>query len=107
MNTYDLSGRVAVVTGAAQGIGLAIAKRLKDSGAAVASWDMNAERNASAMEGLGHPVEVDITDWNSIQDALAQWRNLGNPPFTGPRAANPSLHRHGGVWLYRRIDAND
>jgi 3-oxoacyl-[acyl-carrier protein] reductase len=36
MNEYDLKGRVAVVTGGAQGIGLAVARRMTSSGARVA-----------------------------------------------------------------------
>ncbi len=38
-NKIDLSGRNAVVTGGAQGIGRAIVERFLDSGAAVAIWD--------------------------------------------------------------------
>ncbi|WP_281407194.1 SDR family NAD(P)-dependent oxidoreductase, partial [Mesorhizobium sp. M2E.F.Ca.ET.166.01.1.1] len=50
MNAVDLSGRVAVVTGGAQGIGLAVARRLLSSGARVAIWDIDraAMRNAVA-----------------------------------------------------------
>jgi 2-dehydro-3-deoxy-L-rhamnonate dehydrogenase (NAD+) len=41
MNRIDLQGQVAAVTGAAQGIGLAIARRLAESGAQVAIWDID------------------------------------------------------------------
>ena len=39
--TFDFSGRSAVITGGAQGIGRAVAERLIDSGAEVALWDIN------------------------------------------------------------------
>ena len=39
MNSYDLSGQVAIVTGGAQGIGFAVAERLHQSGASVELWD--------------------------------------------------------------------
>ena len=42
MNQIDLDGRVAVVTGGAQGIGYAIAERMLASGAAVVLWDIDA-----------------------------------------------------------------
>ncbi len=48
MNQIDLNGQVAVITGGAQGIGFAIAKRLVASGAKVSLWDMNADLLASA-----------------------------------------------------------
>jgi len=41
MNQIDLRNRVAVVTGGGQGIGLAIARRLLQSGATVSMWDRN------------------------------------------------------------------
>ena len=41
MNSYDLNGRVAIVTGAGQGIGLTVAERMLDSGASVSVWDID------------------------------------------------------------------
>ncbi|MGA8006168.1 MAG: SDR family NAD(P)-dependent oxidoreductase, partial [Burkholderiales bacterium] len=43
MNQLDFAGRTAVVTGAAQGIGLAIARRLLASGARVRIWDRDGK----------------------------------------------------------------
>ncbi|HEY9067664.1 MAG TPA: SDR family NAD(P)-dependent oxidoreductase [Burkholderiaceae bacterium] len=43
MNQIDLKGRVAVVTGGAQGIGLAVAQRMLRSGASVVLWDIAAQ----------------------------------------------------------------
>ena len=39
MNSYDFNGRVAIITGAGQGIGLTVAERMLDSGASVSIWD--------------------------------------------------------------------
>ena len=44
MNQIDLQGRVAVITGGAQGIGYAVAGRMLASGASVALWDIDAAR---------------------------------------------------------------
>ena len=63
----DLQGRRAIVTGAAQGIGLAIAKRLVDGGARVALVDINGDgaKDAAAQLGngcIGIPCDVRLTD---------------------------------------------
>ncbi len=53
MNQIDLKGRVAVITGGAQGIGYAAAERMLTSGAAVVLWDIDAARLVQAKESLG------------------------------------------------------
>ena len=58
MNRIDLEGRVAVVTGGAQGIGYAIAERMLASGAAVSLWDLDAGKLAEAKSALGHAGKV-------------------------------------------------
>ena len=66
MNKLDFSGRTAVVTGGAQGIGAAIVKRLQVSGAKVRVWDLD-----------GAP-KVDVSDDSSVQKALqASLADLG------------------------------
>lgn len=67
MNTIDLEGRVAVITGGAGGLGRAIAARLAASGARVALWDLNVMEEP---EKLG--VAVDVSDEISVAQALAR-----------------------------------
>ncbi len=58
MNRIDLAGRVAVVTGGAQGIGYAIAERMLASGAAVSLWDLDAGKLDEAKRTLGNDGKV-------------------------------------------------
>jgi 2-dehydro-3-deoxy-L-rhamnonate dehydrogenase (NAD+) len=74
MNQLDLKGRVAVITGGAQGIGYAVAERMLKSGAAVALWDVNAERTAQACDSLSalgkvSSEVVNIADQASVEAA--------------------------------------
>ncbi|MGB8243830.1 MAG: SDR family NAD(P)-dependent oxidoreductase, partial [Pseudolabrys sp.] len=67
-NKIDLSGRNAVVTGGAQGIGRAIVERFIDSGATVAIWDRDialAKKTATELQKRGRVVSfaVDVTDY--------------------------------------------
>ena len=52
MNQIDLQGRVAVVTGGAQGIGFATCERLLRSGASVVMWDIDSAKINEAKEFL-------------------------------------------------------
>ena len=52
MNRFDLTGRVAVVTGGNGGIGLGMAGGLAEAGAAVVVAGRNAEKNAAAVRAL-------------------------------------------------------
>ncbi|RBI84963.1 3-oxoacyl-ACP reductase [Rhodosalinus halophilus] len=63
--THDLSGQVAVVTGGAQGIGLAVARRLHASGATASLWDLDGALAEEAAAELGDRAEgraLDVTD---------------------------------------------
>ncbi|VAW10431.1 Dehydrogenases with different specificities (related to short-chain alcohol dehydrogenases) [hydrothermal vent metagenome] len=65
MNQIDLKDRHIVVTGGAQGIGLAIARRVLASGATVTLWDRDADMMATALAGLGEGADgknVDVSD---------------------------------------------
>jgi len=75
MNKIDLEGRIAVVTGGAQGIGLAVAERLVASGALVCLWDMDAARLAEAQQALGEAVwtiALNVTDYDAVAQAVAE-----------------------------------
>jgi 3-oxoacyl-[acyl-carrier protein] reductase len=71
----NLQGRKAVVTGAAQGIGYAIAERLSAEGAAVAVWDVDGDGARTAAERLGgaaRPVAVDVTGPAAVDGAVGE-----------------------------------
>jgi 3-oxoacyl-[acyl-carrier protein] reductase len=76
MRRYE--GRVAVVTGAAQGIGAAIAARLAQEGASVAVLDIQkdgaVDRAAEITGGGGNAIAVrcDVADETSVNDAMAE-----------------------------------
>lgn len=75
MVSYDFTGRAAVVTGGARGIGKAIAARLAASGASVSLWDMDAAKlkeTAAELGGTFHTATVDVTDDADVDRAAAE-----------------------------------
>ena len=67
MNQIDLAGRVAVITGGAQGIGLATARRMRASGASVVLWDMAALPLAAAQAALADPAQPDVVSTQVVE----------------------------------------
>ena len=76
MHQFDLTGRRAVITGGAQGIGRAIAERLLRSGARVSLWDLDGalvEATARELGALGdvHAAAVDVVSADQVGAAAA------------------------------------
>ena len=76
MIKYDLNDRVAVVTGGAQGFGLAITERFIEAGAKVIIWDIDDNAAKEAIdkvksENLSHQV-VDVTNFEIVNKNLGE-----------------------------------
>ena len=77
MNEINLKGRTAIVTGAAQGFGLAITKRYLKSGAKVIMWDIDEEYLHKSYKEINNPKNcfiniVDVTDSNQVNNAIQE-----------------------------------
>jgi NAD(P)-dependent dehydrogenase (short-subunit alcohol dehydrogenase family) len=99
VNTYDFEGRVAIVTGGGQGIGLAVAERLLAGGANVAIWDrdqalLDALDAKYGKAGKIAPFHVDIGDLASVEKGTAAVKDrfgkidilINNAAIVGPNA---------------------
>ncbi len=82
MTQIDLAGQVAVVTGGAQGIGLAVAQALAKAGAKIALWDADGPLAGKAAGDLGSDAAgfaVDVTDEAAIAAALTDTEEALGP----------------------------
>ena len=70
---FELNGQTAIVTGAANGIGEVIARRLANAGARVAIADIDEQAAVAAANRIGEfafPVQMDVTDPSSVERAV-------------------------------------
>jgi len=74
MNKFNLSNRVAIVTGGAQGFGLAISERFTQSGAKVIIWDIDKEATETAIKKISSEnciyQIVDVKNFEEIKKNL-------------------------------------
>ncbi|NDB66471.1 MAG: SDR family oxidoreductase [Methylocystaceae bacterium] len=76
MNTIDLQGRIAIITGGARGIGYATAERMVKSGAKVVLWDIDEAACQKSVESLGGSQHasydlVELTSETAVAHATA------------------------------------
>ena len=76
MINFDLNNRVAIVTGGAQGFGLAITERFIKSGAKVVIWDIDENEAKKALSKINSEncsnQKVDVTNFQDIQDNIKE-----------------------------------
>jgi len=116
MNQIDLKNKTAVVTGGAQGIGLAIAKVFLESGASVSLWDQDEKlvnETAHKLSSIGNveAVVTDVSNLASVKNAVVQTqKSMGgidilicNAGISGP---NEKLWDYPPEAWQKIIDAN-
>ncbi len=74
MNKIDLNNRTAIVTGGAQGFGLAMTKRFIESGANVIIWDLDKSVADKTVHELNHPklssTIIDVTHFEHVKNEI-------------------------------------
>lgn len=114
MNHFDLAGQTAIVTGGAQGLGLAMARRLVQSGARLCLWDVAEDYLRPAQQALGAGTEtfvVDIADHDAVMATMNETERragavsilINSAGIAGP---NHTLDQYPAEQWRRVIDIN-
>jgi len=90
--TDEFAGKVAVVTGAASGIGTAVARALELRGARVAGFDLAA----APLDAVDLAIGVDVSDPDAVQRAVKRVADELGPPTLGVHSAG--ITRDGVLW---------
>lgn len=114
----EFSGKVALVTGAASGLGEAIARKLYAEGASVSLLDLDAEKLRAVCDSFPdagtrvHAIEADVSDARAVESAVdatlgrfgALHCAVNNAGFTGPHGVQTGAY---DVKEWRRVLATD
>jgi NAD(P)-dependent dehydrogenase (short-subunit alcohol dehydrogenase family) len=106
----ELEGRRALITGAGQGVGRAIALNLADAGAVVAVNDVVAERADAVVDeirargGQADAAVFDVTDWGAVQAAVA---DIGPVHILVNNAGNAGVQGYAGMHPFVQSDPSE
>ena len=82
LDAFNLSGKVALVTGGNSGIGLGMAKGLAESGADICIWGTNIEKNERSQKELSaigikaHAIRCDVSSEDQVETAFQETLNV-------------------------------
>ena len=99
MGRYEIEGKVVLITGAGNGIGRDVARRLGPMGAKLALVDLDAEgveRAAAEIDGEAEPFVADVSERDSIHAAIVAARER----FGGIDAEIPGLDDFEGKLIH-------
>lgn len=113
MTGKRLSGKVALVTGGAQGIGEAIARKLAEHGATVVVGDIQRERGEQVARSIGGTalfVPLDVTDpqsWSAaVEQIAAQCGGIDVLVNNAGDGCGGPIERHDIAWHKAIVDLN-
>ena len=117
-DAFDLTGKVAVITGGNGGIGLGFARAIAAAGADVSIWGRNADKNAAAVAELqainpsASVIQCDVASEDQVEESMAAViEQYGRIDACFPNAGigsmnNKPFHEHSNDDWFKVIDVN-